>query len=202
MPSSRLDPSRLEISLLTEADGPLPAFSCGDDDLDAFLRDDAIGLQADNVTRVYLAWYRIEFQDASALVGYAALVASTIELATREKKRCNLQGLHYKLIPAVKLGRLAVSTQFKQVFSGCGTVLVREAVKSAWDAQEIIGCRLLTVDAYRSSVEFYKKLGFSWRHSEENDPGKETVTMWLDLDAESTDTFVSQDPGARNAQAP
>jgi hypothetical protein len=175
MATERHDRSRLQIALLDGAT-PLPAFTCGDEDLDGFLRDDALRLQKADVTRVYLAWYETE------LVGYAAVLTDAIQLRTNDVKR--LKPLTYvdsKIIPAVKLGRLGVSVSFRRQFSGCGTELVRTAANVALTIGGLAGCRLLTLDAYQDSVAFYRKLGFATRPSDADDHTRRTVPMWLDL---------------------
>ena len=80
MPPARLDPEHFEVTQLDESQS-LPPFTCGDSDLDEFLRDDALHLQQAGVTRVYLGWYD------SDLVGYAAVLASEIKLKTNDVKR-------------------------------------------------------------------------------------------------------------------
>lgn len=181
MPAPCLDRSRLEISKL-DPSSTLPAFSCGDDDLDEFLRDDAAHLQEAGVSQVYLAWYEAE------LVGYAAVLADAIQLKTNDVKR--LRPLTYQdaqlIIPAVKLGRLAVSTAFKDRYSRCGTCLVQLVVDLAQSVTEVVGCRLLTVDAYRASIGFYSKLGFASRKLDVEDSNRKTIPMWLDLRCERT----------------
>ena len=143
MPTARLDRSRLQITILDGATR-LPAFTCGDEDLDGFLRDDALRLQQADVTRVYLAWYE------AGLVGYAALLTDAVQLRMNDVKR--LRPLTFgdsKIIPAVKLGRLGVSVPFRAQFSGCGMELVRVAANVALTIGGLAGCRLLTVDAYQ-----------------------------------------------------
>ena len=59
-------------------------FSCGDDDLDDFLRTDAVRLQAQNVVRTYVALYEGE------IVGYVALLTDAVELKPSERKKLSL----------------------------------------------------------------------------------------------------------------
>lgn len=177
MPAPRLDRSRLEVAAL-DGSTALPPFLSGDDDLDGFLRDDAARLQDAGVTRVYLAWYESE------LVGYAALLSDSMQLKTNDVKRLRpLAHDDSHVIPAVKLGRLAVSLAFRARIAGCGTALVRFVAAVAESVAESVGCRLLTVDAYRDSVEFYRRLGFSMRKSDVEDVSRNTIPMWLDLQA-------------------
>jgi hypothetical protein len=57
-PRSRVAAGQLRIRLLASADEPLlHTFSCGDPDLDDFLRTDALRLQAQRVASTYLAFF-------------------------------------------------------------------------------------------------------------------------------------------------
>ena len=70
---SALDRSRLTIETLTEQSvAAFEGFSCGDADLDDFIRSDALRLQALNVARTYVAHY-----DGCAC-GYVALMADDL----------------------------------------------------------------------------------------------------------------------------
>jgi GNAT superfamily N-acetyltransferase len=173
MSSARLDPEHFEVTQLDESE-PLPPFTCGDIDLDEFLRDDALRLHQAGVTRVYLAWYENE------LIGYAAVLASEIKLKTNDVKKLEpLAHDDFHVIPGIKIGRLAVSAAFKS--RHCGTRLVQLVADLAEECGENFGCRLLIVDAYRTSVEFYHRLGFRMRQADIDDTARITVPMWLDL---------------------
>jgi predicted N-acetyltransferase YhbS len=143
----------LKLRRLAETDD-LGAFSCGDADLEDFLKTDARYLEGSDLTRVFVAALD------GRVVGYIALLADTIELKTPEKKKMGLGGgtPNPRQFPALKVGRLAVDNAFKG--QGLGTYLMRLAFDHALIIQHQVGCRLLTVDAYQKSVDFYLKLGF------------------------------------------
>ena len=64
-PRSRVTAEQLRVRLVAEADVPLLAtFTCGEPDLDDFLRSDALRLQSHRVVRTYLAFHE------TVLVGY------------------------------------------------------------------------------------------------------------------------------------
>ena len=174
-----LDPTLVEIRPLREADD-LSAFACGDTDLDEFLRNDAARLQALNIVRVYTS-----FTDG-ALVGYVAILNDTVVLKTPDKKKLALNHDDHPAIPAVKIARLAVDASFRQRVSGMGKHLVRFAFHLARAQADQIGCRLLTVDAYKASVGFYENLGFVRNKVKASDGEKlavdeDTISMRLDL---------------------
>ena len=136
----------------------LRAFDCRDADLNDFIRNDAARLQVEAVTQVYLACY------LGDVVGYIALLNDAVELKSPERKKLGLGHADSKTIPALKIGRLAVSYDFRLNHCGVGTQLIGFAYAKAVVIAQSAGCRLLTVDAYNQdsvdSVAFYRRLGF------------------------------------------
>ena len=53
-----------------------------------------------------------------------------------------------------------MDSSFRMEYRGGGEALMRYAVFSALTIANTIGCRLVTVDAYDGSVEFYVNFGF------------------------------------------
>jgi hypothetical protein len=148
--------TRLEIRRLEDED-EIEQFYCGDKELDGFLKEDARRLEAQDVTRVYVAVI------GRRVYGYMAILADTIELKTNERKKLKLKLKHDdpRQIPALKIGRLAIDKAFREEYRGTGKALMGLAFRNGLIVAETAGCRLLTVDAYLESVEFYEaKLGF------------------------------------------
>lgn len=130
----------------------LPDLGSGDDDLDAFLRDDAARLNGQGVVTIYVAHVETTF------VGYVALLADCISVNSSERKKLKLRHDDHPSIPALKIGRLAVRKPLQG--QGIGTALIRFSVDKALSIAELVGCRLLTLDAYPERVEWYERLGF------------------------------------------
>jgi len=157
----RLDPSAfLYRSLDPETDRSLIAgFSCGDDDLDDFIRTDAFRYQALNVAHTYLGFVE------RRLVGFFTLATDAIRLSTSERKKTKANGdslrhHDHPFMPAIKLARIEVCSNYKLECSKVGTHLVRVSCFIVLDVAETVGCRFLTVDAYPTAIRFYEKLGF------------------------------------------
>lgn len=175
----------LEISLLSVSDD-VRGFCCGDPDLDDFILSDALRLQGQGVTSAYLARYEGE------LVGYVALLADIVELRTGERKRIGLGHSDSPMVPAVKIGRLAVTMSCRSRVRGIGTALVALSFSVATSrVASAIGCRLLTVDAYQQSVRFYESLGFV-RNKARNTGDGPTVSMRLDMLAPNAPPWVGR----------
>lgn len=148
-----IDRSKLEILPLAEEDAEAArGFSCGDPDLDDFLRTDAARLQAQNVVRTFVAFYDEQ------LVGYVALLTDAVELKSNERKKLALHFHDHPMVPALKVARLAVRSDFQR--RRVGEAMLAFAVSRAIELSEHVGCRLLTLDAYQESVGFYERLGF------------------------------------------
>ena len=84
-PRNRVSADQLKVRSLRAADAAaLLSFSCGEPDLDDFLRSDALRLQGQRVVHTFLAFF-----DA-ALVGYMSILADAVVLETKERKRLSL----------------------------------------------------------------------------------------------------------------
>lgn len=155
----------------------LKSFSCGHADLESFLTDDALDLQEQGMARTYI-YVTSAIGTAPAIVGsgikfgegvvvgdivvtgYVSLLTDAVELQTRERSKLALPSQGVPVVPAVKIGRLAVMSARQRGEARVGTALVRHAHQLAYSLSGTVGCRLLTVDAKHGSVEFYEKLGF------------------------------------------
>ena len=108
MSNSPVNPVPLTIRPLAREDVEAAvAFSCGDDDLDDFLRTDAMRLQDQSAVRTFLAIYEGE------IVGYIALLADAVTLKSSERKKLALSYDDHPIVPAVKVARLGVRTDHK-----------------------------------------------------------------------------------------
>lgn len=190
MPRETIDHERLEIRLLISEDIVLAhEFSCGDEDLDDFLRSDALRLQDQNVARTFVAWYDGE------LVGYVSLLTDAIQLKTGERKKLQLTHRDHPVVPALKVGRVGVSVRSREHLRGVGTALIRFAYYQATTLAECAGCRLLTLDAYPQSVGFYEKLGFVRNKSEEQpSTTPQNISMRLDVFAKEPPSWTNVGP--------
>ncbi|VVB53003.1 Acetyltransferase (GNAT) domain protein [uncultured archaeon] len=141
---------------ITDADHEtqdIASFTCGDADLEDFIKTECIawGQQRLSVTKIALL--------DTAVVGYIALAADSIPLELKERGWLP-SGVTTQHIPALKVGRLAVHSGHRD--ADIGTALMRYALGVAFrlSTDLHVGCRCLTVDAYPASVKFYEKLGF------------------------------------------
>jgi GNAT superfamily N-acetyltransferase len=153
---------RLRIRLVTPDDtAHFGEFRCGntgdDQDFADFLRDDALNFQALRTVSTYLGFRE------DRMVGYVTLLTDAVLLKSSERKKLRTgevkhSGQGHPVVPALKVAHLAVSSDLQG--TGIGTELLRFALFSALEVSETAGCRLLTLDALPTRVDYYKRRGF------------------------------------------
>lgn len=129
------------------------AFTCGSAALDRYLREQA----SQDIRRHTSACYVAVESRSGAIAGYYTLAASSVpltELSDAMAKKLP----RYPLVPAARLGRLAVGTAFQGQQLGAALL---------WDAglramQSGLGVFALVVDAKdHTAAAFYKHHGFT-----------------------------------------
>lgn len=131
-------------------DDDLSAFSCGEPSLDEWLRRFALANHLAGGSRCFVTCRQ------EKVVGYYALATASIQHddATRRVR----QGMP-RPIPAVLLGRLAVDQ--KEQGHGLGKHLLRDAIIRTLDAADLVGVRVLLVDALSEDARaFYLRFDF------------------------------------------
>lgn len=150
MKIEQIPSDELQIILLTKRH-ELTSFSSKNDDLNDFLKNDALGDQENMVNKTYLCCWKKSF------IGYFSMVADTIEVQAIHESD-GIRGYPYHKYPSIKIARLAVDKKFER--KGIGRFLVLAAIGLAMAVSELIGCRYLTVDSKLESISFYEKLNF------------------------------------------
>lgn len=164
-----IDLSTLQLKKLSDNNTSLTkSFYCSDNDLNEFLKEDALKHQKEKITATYLCFY------AGKVIGYFTWLTDVIELKGKDKRVFRKMGVAYRSYPAIKLARLAVDKNYAK--SGVGSYLVDCILEEISSFSEHIGCRYITVDAYPGAYNFYKKLGFKVHTEKEH-----TVLMYYDI---------------------
>lgn len=145
-------------------------FSCGNEDLDGFFRDDAVSYAENLFGKSYC--YVTEDGKSEIVCAFTVSNASifTKFLPNARKKKVGKLVPHVKqdlIYPAVLIGRLGISTKYQHLHLGSE---VMDFIK-AWFVEPFnkTGCRYLVVDAYNEDIPiaFYKKNGFDFMFSTE-----------------------------------
>jgi len=143
-------------------------FCSVNDDLNNFLKDDALKAHADMTSITYACSWK------SVVVGFATLAAATIEVKQIEGAR--IEGYTPKTYPCIKLARLAVDKKYEG--RGIGPYLLFWVMGKFEKISREIGCRYLTVDSKRESIWFYQKYDFVLVERTKNRPHP---TFYLDM---------------------
>ena len=132
-------------------------FDCGNNDLNGFLFDDAL----DYANQLLATTFIIQSDtETVAYFNYLNDKISHTEIGNKDKFIQRISSLlpegkdGYTSYPAVKIGRLAVSKNFKS--KGYGRDILN-FTKALFVDNNRTGCKFITVDAYRESLDFYVK---------------------------------------------
>ena len=161
-----------------KADTDIKPFKCKDKDLNGFLMDDAKKYLIDMMATTYL----VEDKGEGKTVAYFSLLNDRISydpsnhLIWNRLNRLVSNPKRRKHYPAVKIGRLAVSEEYRGM--GLGSDIIR-LIKYMLTTESIAGCRFITVDAYPQAVGFYNKCGFKYFSGDERQD--RTISLYYDL---------------------
>lgn len=156
-------------------------FNCGDTDLNGFLFDDALNYLTELMAITYIMEYKSQTAAYFCLLNDKVVFDTSAPQQKSFWNRFNRQNRipnpkRRKTYPAVKIGRLAVAETLNG--QGLGRLII-DSVKNLLTEKMDTACRFITVDAYQSAFEFYKKNGFDFLTIE--DEGEATRVMYFDL---------------------
>ena len=147
----------MELVRLTH-ESNLSGFDCGDDDLNEFLVEDAKSFLNKRIAISFL------LKDEQEIVAYFCLLNDKItrqDVTNNQWKKIKgafPERKQFGSYPAIKIGRFAVSSSYKG--RNIGTDLMNILKGMLKDNPCYSAFRFLTVDAYISVIDFYKKNKF------------------------------------------
>ena len=152
-------------------------FDCGDDDLNGFLMNDAKAFMQKKIANTFL------LSDEEKTVAYFSLL--TDKISKRDTTNSNWRKLkkkfpyekHFNSYPALKIGRFAVSKDYRG--QNIGSELMTYIKRTLHENQLYAVFRFITVDAYLSAIPFYEKNDFRMLVSAEENPY--TRSMYFDM---------------------
>ena len=146
----------------------LSNFKCASDDLNDFIKNDALRQQVMNLNITQLAICDGE------IIGFVSILTDTLKIKTIEdkslkeemKNELNVIG-EDNTLPAIKIGRFAIDEKYAQ--KGLGSFIFRNVLLSILHLSKTkVGLRFITVEAYAMAFNFYvKKNNFTYRKSDE-----------------------------------
>ena len=146
----------------------LSNFNGASDDLNDFIKNDALRQQEMNLNITQLAICDGE------IIGFVSILTDTLKIKTIEdkslkeemKNELNVVG-EDNTLPAIKIGRFAIDEKYAQ--KGLGSFIFRNVLLSILHLSKTkVGLRFITVEAYAMAFNFYvKKNNFTYRKSDE-----------------------------------
>jgi GNAT superfamily N-acetyltransferase len=146
----------LSILLLSYRYNLDPFDSC-DDELNDFLKNDALQEQNEFLSKTHLCFYR------DRIAGFISMSADSVQVK-RDKLDPSqiIDDCEYPAYPCILIARLAVDKRLHGY--GIGSYLVSLAIGYALESP--LGCRYLAVDPKDDAIEFYERIGFKfWTRS-------------------------------------
>ena len=154
----KINPEEIKIEIIAQHH-EVDIFQSYEKELIDFLREDALENQKQRLSITFLWFYE------NQLVSYITLLNDKINLESDLKEFFKEKGIHYKSLPALKIGRLCVDDRFLR--RGLGRLMILSAIQIANEInRNKAGCRFITLDAKRNthpkrdSIHFYKNMGF------------------------------------------
>lgn len=166
----------MKLIRLTE-ETEIKSFDCGDTDLNDFILHDAKAFLSKKIANTFL------ITEEDNIVAYFSLLNDKVSKTdaannTWRKLKSNFpHEKHFCSYPAIKLGRFAVSTDYRS--QGLGSKIMDYLKLLLFKTSSYSAFRFLTVDAYLSAIPFYEKNGFKTLLPEEDD--EHTRTMYFDI---------------------
>lgn len=155
----------------------ISSFDCGDEDLNAFLDEDAIPFQEKRIATTYVVNIDGKISAYFSLLNDKISRTDVSKSAWRKLKKLFAHSKHRSNYPAIKIGRFAVSKEFAS--QGLGSAIMDAIKQSTNKNSKYSAFRFLTVDAYLSAIPFYIKNGFVEMLSEQEN--NTTRTMYFDM---------------------
>ena len=166
----------MELINLTQ-DYAFTAFDCGDEDLNAFLLNDAKKATELRIANTFI------LEDDGRIVAYFCLLNDRISrneiIGSRWKKIRERFPVskQFRTYPCIKIGRFAVSVDYRG--KNIGRWLMSYLKERLRAVQSLSAFRYITVDAYLSAIPFYEKNGFIHLTKKEED--EHTRLMFFDM---------------------
>lgn len=135
-------------------------FTCGEESLDRYLREQAGQDERRGLARPFVLVGAGEAEQAEKVPIVAYYTLSSHAVLRRDFAASDVRGVIYDHVPAILLGRLAVSSA-KQG-QGLGGVVLAAAVEHAGVLAAQLGVRVVVVDAlHERAAAFYQHHGFT-----------------------------------------
>ena len=120
-------------------------------EMDSFLKTKAYDEQKEGLSTTHL----FIDNETQKLIAYISLCNDSIKLDLSERDN---MGYSYTTVPALKIARLAVATDYQR--HGIGKLLINFAIYVAIEICKMSGLAFLTLDCYEHRLSYYETMGF------------------------------------------
>ena len=169
----------LEFDKLSE-DFDLSEFDCIDDDINEFLKEDALSYQREQMANTYV------FHQSMKPIAFFSILNDCLHDKGYEPKAWNRfhrkrkipNSKRIKQYPAIKVGRLGVTKEYQR----CGLAYeLMDFIKGYSLMEHKPACRLLLLDAYNKpkQINYYERNGFIFL--DDSSTKETTRLMYYDL---------------------
>lgn len=121
------------------------------EEMESFLKTKAYDEQKEGINTTHLF---IDI-DTQKIIAYLSLCNDNIKLDLSERDNMSYS---YMTIPALKIARLAVATEYQH--NGIGKMLINFAIYLGMEIREMSGLAFLTLDCYEHRRSYYESIGF------------------------------------------
>ncbi|MDN4093559.1 hypothetical protein QYF48_12110 [Brevibacillus agri] len=156
-------------------------FECDIKEYELFIKNDALQFQELNIARTYLLINKTN----ADIVAYMSLVSDSIRLSEQERGYTFPATILFSSFPAIKIGKLAVSKPYKEIYKGIGSLMIELARGIAEEINQSVACKFITVDADVENdpklPEFYGKNSFVFNEAYNRGSNRRTISMRLNI---------------------
>lgn len=155
----------------------LSDFDCEDNDINDFLKNDALTHQEEMIATTVL------FLHSDKILGFCSLATDAIKLSQEEKIECVRDKghmKHYPQYPAMKLARFGRDKKYAG--QAIGRNIIIPWVIGYCKSLDKVAIRFITLDAYPKRVDYYESLGFVINeHKDYKRKDGQPISMRFDL---------------------
>ncbi len=151
----------------------LSKFDCGDNDINEFLKKDALIYQDKKIATTTLFTFNEE------VIGFFSAATDSIKLKLEEKHTHIIQEKPIQEFPAIKIARIGRDRKYKG--NKIGSIILKCAIGHILECSDMIAVRFVTVDAYPTKSEWYEQFGFVRNLDERYTKKDNHISMRYDL---------------------
>lgn len=159
------DPEIVKITDLDEEEKELVnLFSCGKEQIDSYLKDDAYEDTCLGLTKTFI--FLSGSKQKKRMLGYFSLVADRVQVINKSKIKGKMKNTGYDFfgqkdfIPGIQIHHFAVGEEYKGKGIGSNLMNYVLAFIKLFILTNIGAC-LITVQSEKDVTGFYEKIGFS-----------------------------------------